>query len=746
MELTHRLTYNANTTVIDEPIGFDDLQMTIKRNDYHGMGAEMSLGELEFYGLAHNIIKSAYDADIDTEVIYEVTDEANNTIYSGNVDLTTCSFLNGDYQSVKTKIGDVGSMTTFNNRTGIEIDMNEPRTVDGNVVDDVNWLDLHVPIKHLLYTNSAKQKSNNTITTSGGYNSHPETGIEIHDTGAPFIFIPIGDNINAEFGQFANANPYGTSDRTLVDPQYVASEDHTSKYGTNTKAIVDIHLDATLVRKDNGWSPCGQNYIRWCLEAIDSQGNVITGEEHNVYKPDVNFNGATWDISCDLKGELNAGGSVKYYLKFTIDLGTATSQYFWCHITVNSDSYVKMTMYDTLEETEVVNTKSLLIHDALNLVSHAISENELSVKSDWYRTPESHWNPGAIRTKANGGNGALKAITNGYHIRGLFTDGETQRNMPLSFKALIESLDAMDCIGWGFSTEDNVLCLRVERWDWFYKDAVILTLDNVAEVTTEVYPDLIPTELKIGYKKFATQDQYNSIDSPHGTRTFVNGIKALSKSITKESEFIADNYAIEETRRARTQVNETEETTYDENIFVFELMRTGPIVPAGGTPIPPSYSIVHSALNASYVGRAEEFINAKLTPRHMAARWRDFLFATNNSTDFRFISGEINYKSSFGTTPEDGVPILGAAYLTAFATRSPQAENDDITNIHAKFKAEKITFSYPISIDDYKTIKANPYGLVSVNGTLGWIMDFKYSFQDGMADFTLIAKNNQVNE
>ena len=36
------------STTIDEPIGYDDLKMTMKRNDYHGMGAEVSLGELEF--------------------------------------------------------------------------------------------------------------------------------------------------------------------------------------------------------------------------------------------------------------------------------------------------------------------------------------------------------------------------------------------------------------------------------------------------------------------------------------------------------------------------------------------------------------------------------------------------------------------------------------------------------------------------------------------------------------------------
>ena len=736
VEKTKIVTTDIDTTIIDEPIGFDDLQMHIERNDYHGMGAEVSLGSLEFYNKSYDLIKAAYESDIDYEVAYSILD-GSNEIYSGIVDLTTCSFLNGDYASVKAKVGEVGTATLFNNRTSTEIDLNVPKTINGMDCDLPTWQNLHIPLKHLLYTDSSKQRAGNEITTGGGYQPYPSTGIYV-GTSYPYIFLPIGDNVNTEFGQFGTSVTYTTDDISNVDPQYVANEDHETKYGTNTKAKVEIKLNASITRSDSGWSPVEDNYIKWKLVAVDGDGNYIYGDVHQINKQWVNYRGAVWDLSCELSGELNAGSSIKYYLYFDIDLGTASSQYFFFHVNVQSGSYVKLTMYDTLEEVNAVNADMILVHDALNVVTQAISEKNLAVKSDWYRTPESYLYPGTI------GDGACKALTNGYHIRGLFTEGEFKRNMPLSFKSLIESLDAMDCIGWGFSTElENnvpVTCLRVERWGWFYKEDVVATLTNVAEVNTDIDTDRIPTELKIGYKKYATQDQYNSIDSPHGTRTFTSGITALSKAITKESDFIADNYAIEEIRRARANVNETEETTYDESIFVFELRRAENMLI--GTPA--DYAIVHSATDAVNVGRADEFINAKLTPRHMAARWRDYLFSTNNSTPFRFTSGEINYKSAFKTKPENNfVPVMGVDYLKSFAlnpTTTRQAENDDITYTHAKFQAEKITFSCPISVAQYKAIKANPYGLVSVNGTLGWIMDFKYKFEDGMADFTLLAK------
>jgi hypothetical protein len=47
-----------------------------------------------------------------------------------------------------------------------------------------------------------------------------------------------------------------------------------------------------------------------------------------------------------------------------------------------------------------------------------------------------------------------------------------------------------------------------------------------------------------------------------------------------------------------------------------------------------------------------------------------------------------------------------------------------------------------LSIAEYQAVKANPYGLISVNGVFGWILEFRYSFADSMADFKLLRKNN----
>lgn len=725
MELKHYFYYYMTKRVggtyrreeigveIDEPIGFDNFSMTMKRHEYHGMGAEVSLDNLEFYGRAFVIIESCYDANIDTALRYVVYDD-DEPIYSGQVDLSTCSFKEGDYQSVSVKVGEIGAKTTFNNRLESEIDLNIPKTIDGADVEAPEWQTLRIPMKHLLYTNYSEQKIDAEPNSFGTSSLNKMFEFNTH----------IGDAGINEFGHWEAAPDKGAVEDT--EPQYYANEDHAKEYGSETKAQLDIHFVAefNVLNRDESVNikvtpsfvaQSGDQRYYALSEAFILQRYVSDGTHHIVM--DVHAN-------VDAEQPLKYWGRLHFENNTHYDPEDIRDSIVSFSITIKEGSYVKMTMYDNLEE-EPADVDMIIVNDALDVVTHAISENELSIKSDWYS-----------------GKGALKALTNGYKIRGLFTKGSQERNMPLSFKNLIKNMQAQDCIGWGFSTEDDETYVRVERWDWFYQENVLLRCEDANDLTIEVATDYINTEFKIGYKKYATSDQYNSIESPHGVRIFANGIKAVSKSLAVESEFIADNYAIEETRRARSK-SETEESTYDENIFIFELVHVRENMPSNlqGSTYREYYVIGHTAKDAKNVGRVEEFINAQLTPRHMAARWRDYLFAANNTTPFRFTSGEINYKSSFSVRTGDDYPLMTqTTMMPSFATTEPQSEDDDIVYTPAIFKAEKLKFTYPITIEQYGVVKNNPYGLVYVNGRYGWILEFKYSFTDGLAEFTLLAK------
>lgn len=709
----------TSVVTIEEPIGFDQFKMTMQRTEYHGISAEVSQLDLEFYGKAAAIIKEAYQADLDTELNYVVTSNGIE-VYNGMVDLSTYSETDGQYRSVSCKVGEIGVKTTFNNRSETEVNLNSDKTIDGEKLGELpTWQSLHIPTKHLAYTDLLIRETDETYTRSGGDHPYQDAGIYIGHNHAPYIFLPIGlDSISNEFGTITEQEtPYSTNNVSDVAAQYVSDAEHETKYGKETEANVRINLQATITRTSVGWAPVEDNYIRWYLQAEDTEGNIIKGVEHKIIKSEVNDKGATWDISCELKGTLSADKAIKYYLVFDIDMDEATDQYFYAHITIKKGSYVKMTMYDNLQE-ETKNTNMLMVYDALKTISLMTTENKLPVKSDWYDYSDLAGNI----IEQHGG--ATKAITNGYKIRDIKTESGKEYPMSMSFRDLFESLNAMDCIGWSIVNEEDGLCLRVERWDWFYKDEEVLTIEDVNELKTSLNKDLCVTEFEIGYDKYVTSDVYNSIENLHSERKYASAVKALSNKVSAKSKIIADNYAIEETRRAQFQVKPSESFEHDESVFVFELG-------AGG--LDGSFVIRSSAEDCVGIERPIEFINAKLTPRQCAARWADYLFAMNGAKALKYVTSSANSEAGFSTN--NGSLLLSMA-------DQPQMENDDIGVVSHKLKAETLEFTYPLTIDQYKKIKNNPYGLITVNGIQGWLKEFTYSFVDGEAEFKLTPKAN----
>ena len=84
--------------------------------------------------------------------------------------------------------------------------------------------------------------------------------------------------------------------------------------------------------------------------------------------------------------------------------------------------------------------------------------------------------------------------------------------------------------------------------------------------------DNVFTRLKIGFNKYGGQDDINSIDTFHTNREYTSGIKAIDKVNNQISNFIADPYAIEFTRRKALDKT-TKDWKYDEDIFVLCLKR-----------------------------------------------------------------------------------------------------------------------------------------------------------------------------
>lgn len=825
------IKHYLNGTEIDEPIGFDNLKMTMKRGDYHGMSAEVSEQTLEFYGTAADIVRSAYKTDIDTEVTYRVVTTDDEEMYSGVLDLSTYEEQCSEYCSVSCKVGEIGVKTTFNNRTDTDIDLNTTQTIDGlSLAHTYPWHNLTLPRLRILYTNELIQKKDTLITSGTNTDgktaltqNHLQNFISIFPSKVKFNeYGELGSLVNVITGSYENMQNYKDivytdhEDMKLWQREYTDEWDN--DYGNVSKHSIEADIKVNLKFLDQIFAyknssgeivlaPLKSNdWLLHCRLILVAKNTIIAqGDEVTFYDNGDGTNEVgvekTLTLTCSTTANVddtlflgilfthtNLGAQL--YLQVIYALNTGAE----FNATILKGSYIRTKMYDNIEG-EDVKADMLLLHEALNKVSEVISENALTVKSDLYSRSDSVINKHTADSSESTfekaqGIGALRALTNGYKMRGLYTDSENERNMPMSFKTLIESLDALDCIGWGFSTESGITYIRVERWSWFYKTGdPILVIKNPNSVKTSIDTSLIISELTIGYKKYLTNEDIASIDNIMSERTFTTSTKAISNTVSKLCEFIADNYAAELTRRAAIEKEADEEFQYDENIFIFSLKRdtlaseikastdstTAAISTTETYSIPPDINTADSS-----VLNPTEVYNAKISPARNAYRWIDRLFCVAGLQPFTCTSGNVNYKAQITTTPQpdrnlvyitpdpvNDIPTytvldpsgsqiasgikqnpenltLRERYYKTYQVQAPKpmagVKSDDDLIIPRIFKAETIEFTYPLSVAEYKKVKANPYGLIEVDGVLGWIKEFSYSFSDGEATFKLIPK------
>lgn len=763
------LTHTLNGVIIEEPIGFDQLKTTIKRGDYHGMSVEVSVGELEFYGEAARMITEAYNTDIDTELAYVVKTQDGMVLYQGVVDLTTYNEKKSEYRSVAVSVGEVGIKTTFNNRSDVEIDLNSDKTFDGDKLAHAKYFNhLVIPQKTIVYKNENRQLE----TTS--YSSEPTTGNILQlpdDFSYAWLNLALDTIVKNEVGTMEplfhlHTIPERNNVGGYAEPMYRSSE---SEIEEDTIVKINISLNMSITMSGSPFTNLLQDNPAITInpKVIKNNNKLATTGGSYVFIRKDDWSGER-SLTLITSFSINKNELDNLYVGIELFNSNGKNNNYYNNPTqfsvkINSGSYVSMIFYSKQKNT--ISAEMILVHDALNRIVECISNNQLTVKSSLYQNPTSSVNAGAL------GEGALKAITNGYKIRNLYTNDNAVRNMPLSFKDAIENLDAIDCIGWGFSKEDNKLYIRVEKWDWFYQTHKLLNIDNADNITRKFDDTYAITELVIGYKKYTTAEDISSIDNVHGERVFTTTTKALTKQKSAMCNFIADNYAIEETRRAAINLDVDEEFKYDENIFIFALKAESVLNYNMLVSVP--YDINHDHSGTFVI--PEDIYNGTISPTRNAFRWLQRLFCIQGLKAFKLTKGTVNYQANYSlkqtgegkyylqdsmgflpllgvTTPDDSYQeyqtkenaSLQEIYYANVreddeGVRTPIPSSDDIA-ISKVFKAEEVSLKYPISIEQYQAIKDNPYGLVVVDGEECWIKEFQYDFNSSEAEFKLIPK------
>ena len=366
----------------------------------------------------------------------------------------------------------------------------------------------------------------------------------------------------------------------------------------------------------------------------------------------------------------------------------------------------------------------------------------VNFESDWYKRKE----PMVLPTDFGGG--AMKGLINGYKIRQAPTLDDEQKHLKLTFKKLFNSLNALDGLGYGWEKDGANNVLRVERWNYFYKNNVVLVLENVKNIERTIFRDYICNQLVVGYKKFVGNDEIHAIDTFHSERTFVSKQNSVSNKVELLCDFIADPYAIELTRR-QAYAKETSDWKYDEDVFVIEFYFRG---------ISNKYNVVNGvkppysttfpylpAVELSNLFKPDELTNPTLSPKRNALRNKYRLFNAYSPENFNFESGKINnFATYYNQQPDDNQSINYRLYDVDepffWVGTVLRSENSNIDNVQSLFTAELLNFECPLTIEQYNTLKNDPYALIKVNGIKGWLNTVEYDFSKREAKFKLLPK------
>jgi len=617
----------------------------------------------ENYGFDENVVFTAELA---------IDNENYTTLFEGLLELSGKQEFKDNRMQIPVVRDDFWSK--FINRIETPIDLSSNTDLDGKPVDPVLPISINLTPQKVrkIFQANYTEAEGDPIESTNEYDI-PGNGYGIID----FEDVVL-DEIEERFS-------YINTENTEIPFEML-----TVKYGGAYNINFNINASSEPLA-GVGSNPVSNLEIRIQI----NEDSPFTASKANAGTPGIN--GQT-NFTFNQTLQLNAKDQIRIYYENT---SGSTNSFFtngkpFSYITITAD-----TIYPATQ------APGYLIHDVIHGVLSRMGLGDDPLYSEFLGSTLT-----TTRQYGADGCGWMYAILKGIHIRGytLSNDKEAdvnrytlqQKPFITSFKQLWDGINPILNLGLGYETLDGSpehQVIRIEEKDHFLEDNISLNISNVSEISSSYDQDFIFKTIKVGYKKWQSENSSGN-DDPQTKRAYATRFVKTGKELNLESEFIAASLAIEETRR--TSRVKSEDYKFDNDNFIISL-NTDDVSPDVYRPeLDENFTSVTNLLNS------DSRYNLVLTPLRNFFRWANYIggcLQDYTTSYYRFVSGEGNYDMTSDAT-------LGSCERAVISNEVSESEDIPLgppSNYNIPFGYLFLPQLYDIKInmswEDYQAIK-----------------------------------------
>lgn len=746
-----------NDTEVDEPIGFDAVNITLQRDPQYTGLQNMFSDNLTFWGNGAQIIKEAYEADgIDAVLNFEVKYSCDGGLTSTQLinGILNCAFYSIINNEVTVKIDTSVFYRLLMNRLDTVVDLLSNTSVDFLPMSDIQ------PVTdfglHSKYISAYSQlqidptdnvfvvdyTENSIIASSGGVGYPLLVGInEVNTTNSTESVPPWFD-----FPLFYSGDllPPGITQRTIG---LTGKLKGTITVNSDTGSVAPIFLRIKITGLDH----------------TDIISDTILKEFVTLPGTGDSLNNGTYPFTIDFSqppysGEASYNFAAQQYMFLYFGM-SGQSGHWSVTFTLNNeqDGASGFTINNNLKLSEnsiypPSQCAAFLLHEAFAKLVESLTGVPDSFRSNFFGQPNSQPHQYTIP-----GCGAWTALSNGLAIRRMVQqDGITAYPITTTFNTLFNSCNAIWNLGMRIESDgNNKEYVRIEPKEFFYNSSTIIKVLNVSDLTKSPSLDFLYNTFHIGYNTWNLNiTGSNAIDEFNSDRNYTIPVKYANQNLDIMSDAIAAGYMIEQTRRIQYTVAPTNDFQTDNNIFIICANRTtiNNTDPAYSLYLPPATLGVTYFAPGTVSERNENFssvanvlspdtcYNLRISPKRMAYNWYNVL-----STCIWKKPTSAMALAAFTGNGQEADTMINDCVAAALADQHSNLLASEIPNTAPLYLPEYLEFTYPLSENDYFKIISNKEKAIGVSCTdgnqyVGFLVSLDYlpAAQGGIGSFKLI--------